>query len=164
MLITGCRRRKAPHRPAGFASPGLTSPQIRLHIGLSPSAGPSRSPEAAPVVDPFSRSPQSKQAERSFCLQRVKGSLVGHHPMGGGLHGGMADALVPVHEGVESFLHSAESGDGAAPAPRPGAANASSKASVELLVFLEQPLGGSIKIGGLVCQQITYGCSGQLSL
>ena len=51
-----------------------------------------------------------------------------------------------------SYLGSAES------------ANASSQALVELLVLLKHPLRSNIEIGGLVSQQIPYGCSGQLRL
>ncbi len=51
-----------------------------------------------------------------------------------------------------SYLGSAES------------ANASSQALVELLVLLKHQLRSNIEIGGLVSQQIPYGCSGQLRL
>jgi len=43
-------------------------------------------------------------------------------------------------------------------------ANASSQALIELLVFLEHALRGSIEIGGLVSQQIPHSSSGQLRL
>jgi hypothetical protein len=72
----------------------------------------------------------------------------------GGFNGGMADVLVPVHD--PPCLHCVESGDCAAPAPRPSAANASSQASVEILVLLKQPLRGSLEIGGQMSQQIPY--------
>ena len=61
-------------------------------------------------------------------------------------------------------LHSAESGNGAAPAPRPSAAIASSQALIKLLVLVQHPLRGSIEFGGLMGQQIPYGRSGQLRL
>ena len=61
-------------------------------------------------------------------------------------------------------LHSAESGDGAAQAPRPSAANASGQAMIELLILVQHPLRGSIEFGGLMDQQIPYGRSGQLRL